>query len=685
MGNTYSKPVFDSIVQTICYLSRHTDTRTDPDSQEIPPTRIGSELFKPGEKEKKVIVNKHFGAKAIKDSFEADAVGKLIAHWSYQNEENSEIFAAVFLAGINETDYEEVAPFLTAMHHFLNLKDDLQQKRLEWLIGIPMLVDGSMIKACPPELPKLGVYGISALSDEVFYYPTTLEHVDSANESILSLIWRSRQRFENYTLFCIKELLNLGEDILKYVSNMPSPTYQYARYTDWIIQFVKDKSESKAKDSEAGNIDIATHVLLSLQKYLEDVVVYEEQLRDKHRLLYNLNDEELYYHDQDIDMKEESSNAEEGKEEDIDSDKRFQPTVINLQELESKEFKSFPKPYVIAKVFSEIETDFKQEEEMRICLSELVCEYTWNKPFGKKKTTREFFDQYKFRKTDILSWNKKIVFSKKAEDEKFVDITQSKVNKQREEEESMQQEDEETSLKPICEDYEGQEDDSSPKDRQMKPNILPSQDIDEENNQDSDKLKSSDIDTEMNKQSDEPVEDSIPELINPDEDIEDNDSEMLIEEVKDTLYETNSVVLRLSVYNFCSKKIYVQIRIRSKDNSPNFYVPECPIKAEIPANKSKTLAYFHKIHPRQPFGECFFEYVTDIHHGEPASRDQEAGNDQEKGGNSSDGDNEVKVWPAKDDDFEGMQEEITCEACTLFNPITNIKCDICGTTLPHRK
>jgi len=64
-----------------------------------------------------------------------------------------------------------------------------------------MMVDGSMIKAAPTDLPKLGAYAISCMSDEVYYFPSTLDSIDSTNESILSLIWRSKRRFESYTMF----------------------------------------------------------------------------------------------------------------------------------------------------------------------------------------------------------------------------------------------------------------------------------------------------------------------------------------------------------------------------------------------------------------------------------------------------------------------------------------------------
>lgn len=247
MGNNYSKPMFDSLIQTICYLSRHTDPRENTDVP-LPPTTMQGKIYPAGDNEKKVLVNKHFATKAIKDAFEADAVGKLIAHWCYENEENSEIFAAVFLKGVNLSDYEEIFAFLTAGNHFLSLKDSLQQKRLEMLLGTPMLSDGSMVQACPPDLPKLGIYAIQSLTDEMIFFPSTLKELDAHEESILSLIFRSKKRFEKYTMFCIKELLTLGDATMKYIFSMPSPTYQYAKYSDWIVQFVQEKHMSKSID-----------------------------------------------------------------------------------------------------------------------------------------------------------------------------------------------------------------------------------------------------------------------------------------------------------------------------------------------------------------------------------------------------------------------------------------------------
>ena len=288
MGNSWTRPIFDSLMQTIWYLSRHTDARLNLED-EIPTTSISDRMFQPGEKEKMIIWWKQFAWKAIKETFEADNVGRLIAHWSYKNRENSEIFARVFLKGINETEYEEVVPFFKSLHHFLSIKDEFQGLRFEWLLGIPMIVDGSMVKASPPDKPKLGVFAIQSMSDEIFYYPSTLEHLDSVNDSILNIIWRWKNRFENYTLFWIHELFCFGDEVLKYVCNMPSPTYQYARYSDWIEQFWDDLANLKGVSS-THYIETIHAVKLQLENFKTKISYFEEELKESH-----INVRKLYF------------------------------------------------------------------------------------------------------------------------------------------------------------------------------------------------------------------------------------------------------------------------------------------------------------------------------------------------------------------------------------------------------
>jgi ubiquitin carboxyl-terminal hydrolase 34 len=243
-----------------------------------------------GEQEEKVIANKPFFIKAIKEGFEADAVGKLMAHWSYNNEEYSAIFASVLLHGINETDYEEVTPFLTAMHHFLCVKDDIQVQRLEWLLGVPLYLEKNKYKADPREEPKLGILAINSIGEEIMTYKSTLENINSSNETILSLIWKSKKSSKNYTLFYIKELMTLideDEAIMKYMAQIPPPTYQYSRYTDWLIHFCEDWLIKKG-DSNEMQKEVALTAQMLLEQYTAKLIDFENELKEADKKVSHL-------------------------------------------------------------------------------------------------------------------------------------------------------------------------------------------------------------------------------------------------------------------------------------------------------------------------------------------------------------------------------------------------------------
>jgi hypothetical protein len=158
--------------------------------------------------------------------------------------------------------------------------------------------------------------------------------------------------------------------------------------------------------------------------------------------------------------------------------------------------------------------------------------------------------------------------------------------------------------------------------------------------------------------------------------------EEIIEDIdRPSIYQRDVVVIRVSVYNFLKKKIKVEIQIKSQDDSPNFFVPLCSIKAEIAANKAKTIAYLHKIHPGTPFGKYTFSYITDAEEIAEESENKKEGQAAQSGVSFKE---EASVWPSNDADMENMQSEINCLACTMLNPISSFSCSICGTKLPHR-
>lgn len=180
----------------------------------------------------------------------------------------------------------------------------------------------------------------------------------------------------------------------------------------------------------------------------------------------------------------------------------------------------------------------------------------------------------------------------------------------------------------------------------------------------------------------EGFKDNQPEDVQMEENINKEQSD-----IHNELFKRNYTALRVSVYNFYNKKISLEVTIKSEDDCPNFFVPQSPLLCEVPSNKTKTLSYLHKIHPSKPFGSFSFSFKTDIEpHRQPEEvPPQSCSQEQGVQGGAAAASVPTVTWDLQNDAFEGMQDEINCEQCTLFNPISNIKCDICGAVLPHRK
>ena len=253
IGSSYQKPMWESVVGAICYLARHKTTNNITADMESPPSSLlGDKPYAHSEDEYRLLVNKDFLTKAIEEGFEADQVGKLMAHWAFNNFDESQLFASVFVECINKAKFNEVSPFLSALHQYLLVPDAYQVERLEWIFGVAHLID--FIKphrAKPDHLPKVGVEGITRVETPTVGYSSPLFWESQQTECLLSLVWRNRNYYPQYTLMCLNEIADLileDERVHEFFWKVPSPTYQYGRFTDWFGEFVDKLSPAYAND-----------------------------------------------------------------------------------------------------------------------------------------------------------------------------------------------------------------------------------------------------------------------------------------------------------------------------------------------------------------------------------------------------------------------------------------------------
>ena len=114
-----------------------------------------------------------------------------------------------------------------------------------WMFGVGILnsvTSQTSITNDPDEvLTKIGVSQLHSLSDEAYSFKSALIQ-DSIDDSLLHLLWRYKGRMDTYTVNCLYGLLNLislDDYVAEFFSKLPSPTYCYARYTDWFMPYLE--------------------------------------------------------------------------------------------------------------------------------------------------------------------------------------------------------------------------------------------------------------------------------------------------------------------------------------------------------------------------------------------------------------------------------------------------------------
>jgi|ERR1740130_2089117 len=86
---------------------------------------------------------------------------------------------------------------------------------------------------------------------------------------------------DQYTVNCLEDLskvMTQDESIRKYLSEQPGPTYQFARFTDWIRPYL----DSQLVNSTASNYNDTYHSSIreTVNKVLDNYQIYEASLRE---------------------------------------------------------------------------------------------------------------------------------------------------------------------------------------------------------------------------------------------------------------------------------------------------------------------------------------------------------------------------------------------------------------------
>lgn len=241
MGNKFFMPCFDGLIKTVSLLTRHVNLC----GLNMATTLGDIENDYQFTEDAQMLLNlSEFYDKTLREGYDGEALGEIVGHLTSENEEFSKMIATVIIKGLNEIEYEEVKSFYAVLDSFLTCNDSLQSKRIEWVMGVPTLV-----KSYKMSLPAFGASFTSFIDEEVYQYVSTLsfgQNIYAMPESILSLIWRQRKRWDHHCIVCMKYLFNIAqksEILSNYIANLPPPTYQFKRYIDWIEEYIDNYRE----------------------------------------------------------------------------------------------------------------------------------------------------------------------------------------------------------------------------------------------------------------------------------------------------------------------------------------------------------------------------------------------------------------------------------------------------------
>jgi hypothetical protein len=243
----YVTPNFTPLVDAVSYMILHCYTPSfDENSTVIPPRPDGVHAFQSTLDDKLIrnlILNQDFLTIAVKNA--SELMGYAFSHLSFNNLEISETVGVLILKALNGLDSTKVESCLAAAKPFLCIDDDFKHQRAEWILGVPSLETDNVFEK---RLNKFGIAHAYTISGNIHEYQTPL-YIEGFKQHhpLLQLIYSKKGTLDYFVILGITGLLQIvsqSEFLFEYMFRMSPPTYQFARYTDWIRPYL-DKEMAK--------------------------------------------------------------------------------------------------------------------------------------------------------------------------------------------------------------------------------------------------------------------------------------------------------------------------------------------------------------------------------------------------------------------------------------------------------
>ncbi|CAD8096981.1 unnamed protein product [Paramecium sonneborni] len=200
---------------------------------------LQNEYYQLSNNDKTCLHSNIFYQKIIKECQDLDTIQSIISKTVFNNQVLSRSIIEIVLEEINNSNQETIGQFLRLAQTLLNIYDNNQLERIQWLLGYPQ-----------PNYLKNYITGCSTnISQQCIIY---LSHIGSENEtiSILNQLFANHKVYQNSAIQIMKMLLtvmNQNQNVFSYVIQLPPPSYLYSKYTDWFELFLQEFQEDCIK------------------------------------------------------------------------------------------------------------------------------------------------------------------------------------------------------------------------------------------------------------------------------------------------------------------------------------------------------------------------------------------------------------------------------------------------------
>ena len=180
--------------------------------------------------------------------------GQSMASVCKGNYQQSKKVAKIFLKLINSSNYDNGKNYLKALKPFLRIDDEFKTQRIEWIFGFPQLM--TRREYMENNRTKIGVETISKINEDIYTYVSPIRfNQGPSEEALLNQLLKCKSRSDSFGYSCIKEMLSLiakDNAIQEFVFGLIPPSYQYARYTDWMKNYLDNAKAELDKNAQYG-------------------------------------------------------------------------------------------------------------------------------------------------------------------------------------------------------------------------------------------------------------------------------------------------------------------------------------------------------------------------------------------------------------------------------------------------